>query len=89
MYQAIAQAIIKSIMADEYPTKLPTEKVLMAQYNASRNTILDGVLRPIRERRAIYEADPAQVLQILKDGTAKANVVADQTWREMQDAIGI
>lgn len=51
--------------------------------------VLDGVLRPIRERRAIYEADPAQVLQILKDGTAKANVVADQTWREMQDAIGI
>ncbi|MZU90653.1 GntR family transcriptional regulator [Lactobacillus plantarum] len=48
MYQAIAQAIIKSIMADEYPTKLPTEKVLMAQYNASRNTIrkaLDVVFR--------------------------------------------
>lgn len=51
--------------------------------------VLDGELRPIRERRAIYEADPAQVLQILKDGTAKANVVADQTWNEMKDAIGI
>jgi len=51
--------------------------------------VLDGVLRPIRERRAIYEADPAQVMQILKDGTAKANVVADQTWHEMQAAIGI
>jgi len=46
-------------------------------------------LRPIRERRAIYEADPAQVMAILKAGTAKANVVADQTWREMQAAIGI
>lgn len=43
MYQAIAQAIIKSIMADEYPTKLPTEKVLMAQYNASRNTIRKAI----------------------------------------------
>ena len=43
MYQAIAQAIIKSIMADEYPTKLPTEKVLMAQYHASRNTIRKAI----------------------------------------------
>lgn len=43
MYQSIAQDIIKSIMADEYEIKLPTEKVLMARFDASRNTIRKAI----------------------------------------------
>ncbi|MFB9769576.1 GntR family transcriptional regulator [Lactiplantibacillus modestisalitolerans] len=43
MYHAIAQDIIKSIMADEYTTKLPTEKVLMQRFDASRNTIRKAI----------------------------------------------
>ncbi|AVK61229.1 GntR family transcriptional regulator [Lactobacillus sp. CBA3605] len=43
MYRAIAQDIIKSIMSDEYATKLPTEKTLMARFNVSRNTIRKAI----------------------------------------------
>lgn len=43
MYHAIAQDIIKSIMADEYETKLPTEKDLMVRFNASRNTVRKAI----------------------------------------------
>jgi len=43
MYHAIAQAIIKAIVAGEYATKLPTEKALMSQFNASRTTIRKAI----------------------------------------------
>ncbi|VDG21239.1 GntR family transcriptional regulator [Lactiplantibacillus mudanjiangensis] len=43
MYHTIAQAIIKSIMADEYVTKLPTEKALMVRFDASRSTIRKAI----------------------------------------------
>ncbi|WP_318767212.1 GntR family transcriptional regulator [Lactiplantibacillus carotarum] len=43
MYRNIAQEIIKSIMAEEYVTKLPTEKVLMERFDASRNTIRKAI----------------------------------------------
>lgn len=48
MYHAIAQDIIKAIVAGEYETKLPTEKALMTQFDASRTTIrraIDVVFR--------------------------------------------
>lgn len=53
------------------------------------NEVLQNELRPIRERREKYEADIDAVYQILKDGSAKANAVAEQTLKEVRDAIGI
>ncbi len=52
------------------------------------NEVMDGVLRPIRERREEYAQDMAGVQQILIDGTARANEVANQTLQEVRDAIG-
>ncbi|WP_461213811.1 tryptophan--tRNA ligase [Lacticaseibacillus sp. GG6-2] len=52
------------------------------------NDVMDGVLRPIRERREEYAKDMASVQQILIDGTAHANEVANQTLQEVRDAIG-
>ncbi|RRK09337.1 GntR family transcriptional regulator [Lactiplantibacillus garii] len=43
MYRNIAQDIIKSIITEEYQTKLPTEKVLMERFDASRNTIRKAI----------------------------------------------
>jgi len=43
--------------------------------------VLDAFLAPIRIRRAEYAADPGAVLAILKDGTARANLVANETLR--------
>ncbi|WP_262315642.1 tryptophan--tRNA ligase [Lacticaseibacillus parakribbianus] len=52
------------------------------------NEVMDGILTPIRERRETYAKDMGQVAQILIDGTAKANSVANQTLAEVRDAIG-
>ncbi|WP_461225663.1 tryptophan--tRNA ligase [Lacticaseibacillus suihuaensis] len=52
------------------------------------NEVMDGILTPIRERRETYAKDMDQVAQILIDGTAKANEVANQTLAEVRDAIG-
>lgn len=53
------------------------------------NEVLQNELRPIRERREKYEADIDAVYQILKGGSDKANAVAEQTLKEVRDAIGI
>lgn len=49
--------------------------------------VLENLLAPIRERRAQYAADPAAVMQILKEGTEKAQTVAQQTMRDVKDAM--
>jgi tryptophanyl-tRNA synthetase len=53
------------------------------------NEVLQNELRPIRERREQYAADIDAVYQILKDGSDKANAIAEQTLKEVRDAIGI
>ena len=46
-------------------------------------------MTPIRERREKFEQDPAKVYQILKEGSKKANQVAEKTLQEVRDAMGI
>ncbi len=41
--------------------------------------VLNAMLEPIRQRRAGLEAHPDRVLEILRDGTARANAVAEET----------
>lgn len=41
--------------------------------------VLVNLIEPFRQRRLVYEADPGQVLEILREGTARANSVADET----------
>ncbi|PWF99340.1 tryptophan--tRNA ligase [Levilactobacillus bambusae] len=53
------------------------------------NDVLQAKLAPIRERREQYAKDEAAVYDILKRGSEKANVVANQTLQEVRDAIGI
>ena len=51
--------------------------------------VLNEVLKPIRERRATYEQKLPEVLEILKNGSKKANEIADKTLNEVKEAIGI
>lgn len=44
-------------------------------------------LRPIREKRAYYEAHPEEIDRILKEGTEKARTVAKQTMEKVKDAM--
>jgi tryptophanyl-tRNA synthetase len=51
--------------------------------------VLDTLLAPIRERRAVYAADKPAVMAMLKEGTARANEVAQQTLAEVRRAMRI
>jgi tryptophanyl-tRNA synthetase len=41
--------------------------------------ILVSIIGPIQQRRVVFEQDPEQVLAILKEGTERANAVANET----------
>lgn len=51
--------------------------------------ILQALLAPIRARRDEYAADPAQVMDILKQGTQKAREAAGRTLEQVKAAMGI
>lgn len=51
--------------------------------------VLEAFLGPIRERRHVYRNDPAQVFQILEEGTEKANEFAQETLRLVKEAMQI
>ncbi|MEX2387357.1 MAG: hypothetical protein WD534_05720, partial [Phycisphaeraceae bacterium] len=49
--------------------------------------VINDLLEPMRHRRAELEADPDQVLEILRDGTRRANAVAEQTLKAAKAAM--
>jgi tryptophanyl-tRNA synthetase len=51
--------------------------------------ILQEMLAPIRARREEFAKDKGQVMQILRDGTAKAREVAAQTTDEVRKSLGL
>ncbi len=53
------------------------------------NEILQEELRPIRERRALYEGSQGDLIKILKEGTEKAREISDQTARDVFDSLGM
>lgn len=53
------------------------------------NAVLEEELKPIRERRAIYEKDIEGVYEILRKGSEDARAVATQTLNEVKEAMKI
>ena len=53
------------------------------------NSVLQETLQPIRARRAEYQKDIHGVLQILEQGTQKANQAANATLKAIKNAMGI
>ena len=51
--------------------------------------VINDILKPVREKRAYYESKIEEVYNILKEGSKVANEVADETLREVKEAIGI
>ncbi len=49
--------------------------------------VLVNLIEPIRQRRLVFEADPAQVLKALQEGTEKANIIAQETLRLAKKAM--
>ena len=53
------------------------------------NEVLENELGPIRKRREEFAQDLPSVYKMLKDGSDKANEVANQTLKEVRAAIGV
>ena len=53
------------------------------------NDVMQEVLLPIREKRKQLENQIPEILEILKQGTQKANKVANETLKQVKDAMGI
>ena len=51
--------------------------------------VLNEFLTPIREKRAYYEAHPEEVVAIIKEGTAEANRVTQETLAQVKKAMQI
>lgn len=49
--------------------------------------VLVDLIEPMRQRRLAFESDPGEVLRVLKDGTEKANEVAQETLRLAKKAM--
>ncbi len=50
---------------------------------------IDKLLEPMRERRAQYEGKDAEILEILKAGTERANALAEETLARAKDAANL
>jgi tryptophanyl-tRNA synthetase len=50
---------------------------------------INAELRPIRERAAQYEEDPTLTRNIIQDGCEKASDLADETMRDVREAMGL
>ena len=50
---------------------------------------INAELKPIRERAAQYEEDPTLVRNIIQDGCEKASDLADDTMRDVREAMGL
>ena len=57
-----------------------------------KQPVIDGVLReqePMRERARMYEEDPQLVKNIIADGCERARKLAQETMRDVREAIGL
>jgi tryptophanyl-tRNA synthetase len=57
-----------------------------------KQPVIDNIikeLKPMRERAAAFEEDPTLVKNILADGCEKARDIAEETMRDVRDAMGL
>jgi tryptophanyl-tRNA synthetase len=57
-----------------------------------KQPVIDGIvkeLKPMRERAAPFEEDPTLVKNIIADGCEKASDTAEETMRDVRDAMGL
>ncbi len=57
-----------------------------------KQPVIEGVLKeqePMRERARMYEEDPQLVKNIIADGCEKARKLAQETMRDVREAIGL
>jgi len=60
-----------------------------AQVKRRLDSILQALLAPIRERRAAFARDPGYVLDVLREGTKRAQQRTRATLEELRDGLGL
>ena len=50
---------------------------------------ISELLAPMQERRAQYDGDDATIIDIIKDGTSRANVKTEETLAMAKEATGL
>ena len=50
---------------------------------------MDGIIAPLREKRAGYESNPKMVWEILNEGSRKANEFTTPIWNEVKERMGL
>lgn len=79
-YEVFADPAAQSLAAEECRTAtrgcMDCKKILGEMINAQ--------MAPMRERRALYAADKAQVAQLLKEGGAKARATCQETLQQVK-----
>ncbi|CAG8999434.1 MAG: Tryptophan--tRNA ligase 2 [Candidatus Celerinatantimonas neptuna] len=73
---------------EEFKEKYRTGNVGDVQVKKQLVSVINDFLEPIRERRVQYENNEASVIEILKAGTEKARIVAQETIEMVKDRIG-
>lgn len=50
---------------------------------------INGMLEPIRERRALFEQRPGYIDEVIAEGTGRARIIAAQTLSDVRDAMSL
>lgn len=53
------------------------------------NSVMEDILSPMRDKRKYYESRIDEVIEILQSGTKKANEAANETLKNVKNAMGI
>ena len=73
----------------ELKTRYEKGRVGDVEVKESLAKALNHFLDPIRTRRAYFEEHHDDVLEALRDGTRRAQVIAESTMEEVRSAMGI
>ena len=62
------------------------------RYGDLKNELAEAIfaeLKPIQEKRKIYENDPSLVDEVLNEGAKKARKIAEETVKEVKEKMGL
>ena len=83
--------LLAGLATDRDPAEIPAE-IGDGGGGGLKRFVTDAInsyFEPIRARRSELAADPGHLLQVLREGNARANAIADQTLSEVRQAMGM
>lgn len=72
---------------EEYKARYQAGKVGDVECKKKLIEILIALLEPIHARRKIYANDNAELLRVLREGSARANEITQAVWKKVKEAV--